>query len=117
MTKAVQLTSADTAAHNLYALILAKLGVIQLPQRADLGDVIFPDPVAQVKFLLPVNQAGNSGKNMSVQDQNGNEMSSLITGIEFDLGAANGPNIISTQAIKLQASASGMVIDVTVIVN
>jgi hypothetical protein len=116
MTKSIQLTAADTNAHNLYQLILAALGVTQLPQRVDQGAVFFPDFVAQVSFNLPIGQAGNPGNSLSVQDQNGNEMFTVLPGIASPLGAGT-LNNISLQAIKLQASAIGVVTDVNVIQN
>jgi len=112
MTKAIQLTAADSAAHNLYALILAALGVTQLPQRVDLGAVFFPDFVASVTFSLDLST--NSGKSLSVQDQNGNEMQQVLPGIPFTLGAGN-QNAVGLQAILIQASASGVITDVSIV--
>jgi len=117
MTQAAQLTLADTAVHNLYALILADDGVTQLPQRTDLGAIIFLDPSASVTFTLPLSQAGNSGNSLSLQDQEGNELTSLLPGIPFTLGLSTGPNEIALQAIKVKASASGVVLDVASTVN
>ena len=116
MTKSVQLTFADSAAHNLYALILASESVTQLPQRIDLGAVIFPDFVAQIILTLPLAQAGNSGNSLSVQDKDGNEMYSLIAGFAQEIGAGL-LNNVSLQAILVQASASEVVLDVLVIQN
>ena len=116
MTKSIQLTSADTNAHNLYQLILAAESVTQLPQRVDQGAVIFPDFVAQITLSLPLSQSGNSGASLSIQDKDGNEMYSLIAGFVQEIGAGL-LNNVSLQAIKLQASASGVVTDVYVIQN
>jgi len=116
MTKSIQLTAADTSAHNLYALILAAMSVTQLPQRVDQGAVFFPDFVNTITFNLPLSQTGNPGNSLSVQDQNGNEMNSVLPGIPYSIV---GPvsNTISLQAIKIQASASGVVTDVLIIQN
>jgi hypothetical protein len=113
MTKAIQLTAADVSVHNLYALIEAALGVTQLPQRVDLGAVFFPDFVESLTISLPLSQSGNSGNNLSVQDQNGHEITSVLPGIPFTIAGTG--NIISLQAIKLQASASGVVTDVSIV--
>ena len=114
MTKAIQLTSTDAAAHNLYSLILAALTVTQLPQRVDQGAVFFPDFVASVSFNL-TGVAGNSGQSLSVQDQDGNELNSVIPLIPFTI--AGGRNIISLQALKIQATAAGVITDVSIIQN
>ena len=116
MTKSIVLTAADTDAHNLYALILAALGVTQLPQRVDQGAVFFPDFVKSVTFSLPVNQGGNTGHTLSVQDKDGNEMNSVVPGTPFKIEGTVG-NLISLQAIELQASASGVVCDVSIVQN
>jgi hypothetical protein len=113
MTKAIQLTSTDSASHNLYALILTEMNVTQLPQRVDLGAIFFPDFVQTVTFTLPLNQSGNSGESLSIQDQNGIEMTSVLPGIPYSISGKN--NIISLQAIKIQASASGVVTDVAIV--
>jgi hypothetical protein len=114
MTRGVVITFTDTAAHNLYALILAALGVTQLPQAN--GAAFFPDFVTQVTFLLNILTAGNSGQSLSIQDQNGHEMNSCITGIPVTIGSGN-VNNVSLQAIKLQASASGVAVDVSIVQN
>ena len=106
MTKAIVLTSADSAAHNLYGLILAVLGVTQLPQRVDQGAVFFPDFVASVNFYI-------SSGTLSVQDQNGNQMTVVPATTNISIG--NGQiNDVSLQAMKIQASGSGITINVTV---
>jgi hypothetical protein len=115
MTKSIVLTAADTDAHNLYALILAALGVTQLPQRVDLGAVFFPDFVESVTFLLPTNQAGNTSHTLSLQDQNGNEILSIIVGIPYTIEGIR--NSISLQAFKVQASAEGVVLNVSIVQN
>lgn len=117
MIKAIQLTAADANAHNLYALILAAQSVSQLPQRVDLGVVTFPDTVATITFLLPITVAGNSGESLSVQDLDGNEIGQVITGIPLTLNSGSAVNNLSVQEIKIKASASGVVTDVSVIVN
>ena len=116
MTKGIQLTSADTSSHNLYALILSALSVTQLPQRVDQGAVFFPDFVNSISFNLPLSQSGNPGNSLSVQDQNGNEMNSVLPGIPYIITGPTG-NTISLQAIKIQASASGVVTDVSIVQN
>jgi hypothetical protein len=110
MTKSIVLTAADTDAHNLYALILAALGVTQLPQRVDLGAVFFPDFVASVNFFLP---SATAGQYISIQDQNGNEMVQIGPNNPTSLGAGI-INNISLQALKIQASVTGIVTEVTV---
>jgi hypothetical protein len=117
MTKAYQLTAADTNSHNLYALILTSLGVTQLPQRVDRGAVFPPDFVCTVTFTLSLSQAGNSGNGLSVQDVSGNEITSVLPGIPFSLGAGGTQNNISLQALKIQSSAEGVVTDVSIIQN
>jgi hypothetical protein len=115
MIKGIQLTAADTDSHNLYALILAALSITQLPQRVDQGAVFFPDFVFSLTLSLPLNQDGNSGNSLSVQDQNGNEMQNLLPGIPWTItGVVNG---IALQAIQIQASASGVVTDVSIVQN
>jgi|SRR5208337_3571117 len=116
MTQGIQLTSTDAASHNLYALILAALSVTQLPQRVDQGAAIFPDFVAQVTFSLPISQAGNSGASLSVMNRSGSEMLSLIPGFTQSLGAGL-LNNVSLQALYIQASASGVVTDVSIVQN
>lgn len=112
MVRAYQLTLADTSLHNLYALILAAEGVTQLPQRVDLGDVIFPSPVASITFSLPLIDA-NSGNTLPIQDQTGQEITVLLAGIPFPLSSMN-VNSIYLQNIQVKASAGSMVLDVSV---
>jgi hypothetical protein len=114
MTETITLTSTDTAAHNLYQLILAELEVTQLPQRVDLGAVFFPDFVASVTFSLSLQQTGNSGQSLSVQDQGGFEYNDVLPGIPWMLGPGN-INAISLQGLKIQASAVGVVTDVSIV--
>lgn len=104
MTKSIQLTSADSASHNLYGLILAALAVTQLPQRVDLGAVVFPDFVSSVNFSV----ASGTWK---VLDSSGNLMTSINSG-NTSFGNGN-INNISLQAMQLQADAGSRVINIT----
>ena len=113
MTKSIELTAADTNAHNLYALILAELGVTQLPQRVDLGDVFFPDFVAKVTFFLDNGNPANSGNTLQIQDQSGNEITSILPAIPYSIGSGN-QNNVSLQSLQIEASASGVVTNVSI---
>src|ERR1041384_5198276 len=108
MVQAVTITAADTAAHNLYELILDALGVTQLPQRADLGDVIFQDPVASVNFYV-------ASGTLSVQDQDGNQITLVPATTDISLGTGD-VNNISLQAMKIQSGSGCQVISLSVFV-
>ena len=114
MTRAIQLTAADTSAHNLYALILEAESVTQLPQRVDLGAVFFPDFVNNLTITLPLSQAGNSGQSLSIQDP-GSEITSVLPGIPFKISGVG--NSIALQGLKIQATAIGVVTDVFAVQN
>lgn len=112
MVRACQITFADAISHNLYAMILATNSVTQLPQRTDLGAVIFPSVVSELTFLLPISEAGNSGQNCAIQDVTGAEINEVITGIPFTI--SDSVNSIDLQAILVQATASGVILDVSI---
>jgi hypothetical protein len=109
MTRACQLTVVGTTSQKLWPLILAALGYTYPPPG---NQFPFPSLVSTLQLLLPINQATNSGVQMSVQDINGNEISSLITGIPFII--TDSVNSIDLQGFKVQGAATGMVLDVTV---
>jgi len=111
MMQGCQITLSDTAAYNLYALILSTLNLASPPQTG-LGQRVFASNVAYLCLTLAINQSGNSGNFVSVQDQNGQEMNVLISGIPWIVFDTT--NTIDLQGIKLQATADGAVVDVAI---
>jgi hypothetical protein len=105
MTKAITVTATETP-QNLYALILAALGITQLPQRVDLGAVFFPDFVNTIIF--------NTAENFNILDQNGNLIIDDATSQPpFQLVGVS--NNISLQALEVESVTGSIGVNVTVI--